>query len=247
MTIKELKALFEGCDENENVCIDDVNGKTIRICGGGERSVCGIVLSVHQEFPDEWFDQNGNEVRWINGVRVRLNYEPLNDDMELDLEEFGTREISLNLHDGWAVGEGVRLVYPKLADLTDEQIEKLDDLLGHRITESGNIGFDDVALEFGKVVKYTPPVKKLDRDSHLACESIQEVTLVAWPMIYGKDNEFDLDSRNVLETFRFWGMEFESWWMAHTEEWRDAHDYIEEVERFAQAKADGWITKLRRG
>lgn len=244
MTIKELKALFEGCDENENVCIDDMDGKTIRICGGGERSDCGIVLSVHQEFPDEWFDDNGNEVRWINGKRVRLNYEPLNDDMELDLGEFGIKEFSLELHDGWAAGGGVRLVYPKLADLTDEQIEKLDDLLGHRITESGFIGFDDVALEFGKVVKYTPPVKKLDSESNLICESIQNITIVAWPMIYGEDNPHDLNSMELLELFRTWGEQFEAWWINHTDEWVAEHDYIIEVENFAQKKADEYLESL---
>ena len=202
------------------------------------------MLSVHQEFPDTWFDDNGNEVRWINGKRVRLNYEPLNDDMELELEEFGIKEFSLELHDGWAAGGGVRLVYPKLADLTDEQIEKLDDLLGHRITESGFIGFDDVALEFGKVVKYTTPVKKLDRESHLICESIQNITIVAWPMIYGKDNPHDLNSMELLELFRSWGEQFEAWWINHPDKWVAEHDYIIEVENFALKKADEYLESL---
>lgn len=245
MKVKDIKDLIKGVVDGENVCIEDVNGRIIQIVGFSERSDCGIALSTRQEFPESWFDKNDNEVRWIHGKRVVLNYEETEDQIEVDLGDFGYKEVTLKLHDGWATGEGVRMEYPKLADITDELIEKLDDLLGHRISDSGFIGFDDVVLELGTVAEYTPPMKHLDNDSHLICESIQEVTLVAWPMIYGEDNKFDLNSSEVLETFRLWGAEFESWWMAHTEEWRDAHDYTYEVENFAQKKAVEWIEQLK--
>lgn len=89
------------------------------------------------------------------------------------------------------------------------------------------------------------PVKRLDRDSALICESIQEVTLVAWPMIYGENNDNDLDSREVLDLFRTWGEEFESWWINHDEEWICSHDYISEVEHFAEQKAAAYLESLK--
>lgn len=48
----------------------------------------------------------------------------------------------------------------------------------------------------------------------MICETVQYITIDAWPAIYGKDNEHDLDSRDVLEEFRHWGEEFEKWWMS---------------------------------
>lgn len=241
MTIKEMKALFEGCDENENVCIDDANGRAIRIWGGGERSDCGIVLSVLQEFPVEWFDDNGNEVRWIHGKRVELRYEDVEDELEVDCGEFGWKTVNLQLHDGWGAGEGVVIHYPTLDALTEEQMEGLDNALGRRISDSGFIGYDDVAVVLGRLHKYAPPVKRAD---DLICESIQEVTLVAWPMIYGEDNKLDIDSREVLETIRRWGEEFEAWWINHPEEWICQHDYVAEVGHFAQQKAAEFIKQI---
>lgn len=101
------------------------------------------------------------------------------------------------------------------------------------------VDFDENELEEER------PVKRLDHDSALICESIQEVTLVAWPMIYGKDNPHDLSSTEVLETFRRWGEEFESWWINHDEAWISEHDYTEEVELFAEKKATEYINSIK--
>ena len=206
-----------------------------------KRSDCGIVLSVRQEFPGEWFDDGGNEVRWIHGKRVVLNYEDIKDELEINCGEFGWKTVNLQLHDGWGAGDGVVLHYPTLDELTEEQIESLDEALGHRISDSGFIGYDDVAVLLGKLHKYTPPVERVN---DLIAESIQEVTLAAWPMIYGDDNKYDLDSREVLETFRRWGEEFEAWWINHSEEWICSHDYLAEAEHFAEQRAAKWIERL---
>lgn len=96
-----------------------------------------------------------------------------------------------------------------------------------------------------EVVETKPPVKRLDHDSALICESIQEVTLVCWPMIYGENNDHDLDSREILDLFRAWGEEFESWWINHDEEWICEHDYIAEVEHFAEQKATAYLESLK--
>lgn len=84
----------------------------------------------------------------------------------------------------------------------------------------------------------------MDNKMDLICESVQEVTLVAWPIIYGEDNKHDLDSRMVLSLCRGWGEEFENSWLSHSSEWRDSHDYISEVESFAEKKALEYLSYL---
>lgn len=75
---------------------------------------------------------------------------------------------------------------------------------------------------------------------HLLGESIQEVTLCAWPIVWA-DNKYDQDSRDVLEMLRDWAEEFEDWWMSHDEDWKDLNDYVEEVWKFTEKKAKDYI------
>ena len=76
----------------------------------------------------------------------------------------------------------------------------------------------------------------MTNEMHLLGESIQEVTLAAWPVVYGEDNKYDLDSRFVLSELRDWAEEFENWWMSHDEDWREDHDYLEEIWAFTEKK-----------
>lgn len=87
-------------------------------------------------------------------------------------------------------------------------------------------------------------IPALDRKMHLLGESIQEVTLAAWPVIYGDDNPYDLSSMEVLETIRRWGWEFENWWLGHTDEWIETHDYIEEIVKFTDKKCQEYLKEL---
>lgn len=84
----------------------------------------------------------------------------------------------------------------------------------------------------------------MDKNTHLICESVQEITLAAWPVIYGNDNKYDIDSRVLLETFRNWGEEFEDWWMSHDEDWIDSHDYLEEIYDFADKKIGAYLRAI---
>ena len=81
----------------------------------------------------------------------------------------------------------------------------------------------------------------MDRQSHLICENAQWITLYAWPTVYGEDNQYDLDSRNVMEMFRSWAEEFEAWWQSHDEDWQDMADYPEEIDAFAEKKVTEFI------
>ena len=74
-------------------------------------------------------------------------------------------------------------------------------------------------------------------------EVIQDVTLTAWPLLYGESNPFDLDSRALLQEMRGWALEFHNQW-----ENDDPHeeDYMLAVEQFASKKAIDYREPLLR-
>lgn len=80
----------------------------------------------------------------------------------------------------------------------------------------------------------------MTREMHLLGESIQEVTLCAWPIVWA-DNKYDQDSRGVLEMLRDWAEEFEAWWKSHDEDWMDATDYVDEIYKFTEKKSKEYI------
>lgn len=82
-------------------------------------------------------------------------------------------------------------------------------------------------------------------EMHLLGESIQEVTLCAWPVVWA-GNKYDQDSRDVLETLREWAEEFENYWNAHDEEWMDTHDYRIEIWGFTDKKAQEYIKRFEK-
>jgi len=164
MKAKELKALLEGVDDNANVVIADCEDAILQIVGGGEMSYGGIVLRTRQEFPDAWF-REGREVHWINGAGVIVKYVEETEDIEVVSKEFFGDEkehnFCLKYYDGYAEGEGLRMEYPKLADVTDDMIEEIDQYNGQQCTDSGYVCQRDVCMVFGKVVSYNPPQNPL--------------------------------------------------------------------------------------
>ena len=74
-----------------------------------------------------------------------------------------------------------------------------------------------------------------DNRKELLQETIQEVTLTAWPIMYGDNNPFDLDSRMVLGQIRMWAREFEEQWADQPDDMDS--DYLLAVEAFAEKKA----------
>ena len=84
----------------------------------------------------------------------------------------------------------------------------------------------------------------LTNDMHMLGETIQEITLYAWPIIYGPENKYDQDSRDVLGTIRDWAGDFECWWMTHDESWRDGHDYLEEIDAFTDKKCKEYLEEI---
>ena len=84
----------------------------------------------------------------------------------------------------------------------------------------------------------------MTQQMHLLGESIQEVTLRAWPTVYGEDNKYDQDSREVLRELRGWAEEFEKWWQSHDEVCKDITDYVIEVWRFTDKKVEEYLKRF---
>ena len=259
MKAKELKALLDGVNENADVLFQDVNGMLLEVIHGQvskDGDLECVYLNTRQEFPSAWFDPDTDEeFHWIHSAAVKLAKQEIEDEISISFNE---DPIKCLCNDGVAVrmSDGVPvLTYPKLSELTDEQIEKLDDELGGRISDSGFIGFDDVAVTLGKPIEPEKPKEepkkepkyKLDRDTHLLCESIQEVTLYAWPKVWD-NNKYDQDSRDVLKTLREWGAEFENYWQEQLdkdENYCDRHDYREEIWAFTEKKCQEYLEQFK--
>lgn len=80
----------------------------------------------------------------------------------------------------------------------------------------------------------------MDRNTHLLCEAVQEVTLAAWPVIWA-DNKYDQDSRYVLETLRYWAEEFENWWLSKDQDYIDTHDWLEAILAFTDIRCKEYL------
>ena len=83
----------------------------------------------------------------------------------------------------------------------------------------------------------------MTRQQSLLGETIQDVTLTAWPIVWA-DNKYDQDSRVVLEMLRDWAVEFENWWYGHDQEWRDKNSYYIEVNQFALRKSKVYVRQF---
>ncbi len=85
----------------------------------------------------------------------------------------------------------------------------------------------------------------MDTKTHLICETVQYITIDAWSAIYGAENEHDLDSRDLLLEFRYWGEEFEKFWMSLSEDDRESkYDYQLELEKFTDKKVKEYLSML---
>lgn len=254
MKVKVLRDAIANLPEDMEVVIADVEGACLEVV---QVSIAHpiVYIETRQEFPSAWFDEKTNqERRWINGSPVVLKPESMKYEYIMDIDG-REKEVELTLYDGYGEGKGIKVKYPKLEDLLDEQIEDMDKQLGGRISDSGYVALEDVCCCYAEVDNDTPPKEEpvpenpkpkieLTREMHLVCESIQEVTMRAWPKVWA-DNKYDQDSRNVLETLREWGVEFENWWLGHDEDWICDHDYLEEVWEFTDKKCEQYLEQFK--
>lgn len=156
MKVRALKEILASANDEENVVIDDVNYMCIAIVGGGERDDAGIHLRTQQEFPDTWFDRNGDEIDWaLHGIE-RITT-PEEDEMYINYaDETGGREVyaRATFYDGFAEGVGFKLTYPKMSELTPDLFRRIDECCGGRCTDSGCITPQDICVYCGKLVRF---------------------------------------------------------------------------------------------
>lgn len=155
MKVKELKAILNRADDEQNVVIDDVNDMVIAIVGGGEYSTAGIHLHTQQEFPAEWFDGD-EEIDWALHEIKRVTT-PEEDEMYINYaDETGGREVyaKATFYDGFAEGVGFKLTYPKMSELTSDLFHRIDECCGGRCSDSGCITPQDICMYCGELVQF---------------------------------------------------------------------------------------------
>lgn len=88
---------------------------------------------------------------------------------------------------------------------------------------------------------YQLRMNKVEQNEFLM-ETVQDITTVVWDMV--KDDPDGTDSREVFSLCRSWAEEFEKYWNSLVEQGvEDDHDYMLEVEEFAEKKANEYLER----
>lgn len=86
---------------------------------------------------------------------------------------------------------------------------------------------------------YQLRMNKVEEDTFLM-ETVQDITTIVWDAV--KDNPEGTDSRMVFSECRRWGEEFEKMWDGYVKAGEeDNHDYMLEVEEFAEKKVNEYL------
>ena len=89
--------------------------------------------------------------------------------------------------------------------------------------------------------RFQKQVNKVESNDFLM-ETVQDITTVVWDMV--KDDPDGTDSRVVFSLCRSWADEFEKYWISLVEQGvEDDHDYMLEVEEFAEKKANEYLER----
>ena len=183
MKVKELKELLKKANDEEDVFFADTDQNAVAIVDGNysDAHEC-VYLFTRHSFPDEWLDpETQSEKRVINGVKVSLS--PLKGEVaDLSLTNkkvFGDFEEHIHTfkcYDGYAECvnlAGLRMVYPKLAELTDEQLDDINDHVGGRCTDSKVVTPLDVCLLYG-TAQYSGIMNETNGHNEHLVEQINE-------------------------------------------------------------------------
>lgn len=104
--------------------------------------------------------------------------------------------------------------------------------------------FDTELKEFAekKLAEFTgsKPTKQMSESNEFLMETVQDITATAVQMVSKLANGYD--SRELFSECRLWGEEFEKMWNGYVEAGvEDDHDYMLEVEEFAEKKVNEYI------
>ena len=153
MKVKDLKKVIELCSDDNDVIVCDVNCNGLRTTDAWENAG-NLCISTTQEFPDVWYDANGKEIDWEFHDVKRVKEGCVDEIYLTDKKWFGDdveHRAVLNFMDGIAHGDGVLMKYPKVDELSTEQIRAIDEYCGGRIRDSLCITPFDVCLLYGKI------------------------------------------------------------------------------------------------
>ena len=170
----ELEVLQEMTTVVEHCWREDLMDGTIRSMSRDQ--VWALVRKWADEYNERYagFDYNANHTPLIDSVEAYVDamiedlqspYSQIakgenSQELEIEVSDervFGTEKgvsFLVTCYDGYAEGDGIRLEYPKLADLTPFELTEIDAHIGGRILDSGCVTFDDVCLKYGKVVSF---------------------------------------------------------------------------------------------
>lgn len=157
MKAKQLKEFLAGIPDDWDVAASDVDGKGINFVGFDKANPVAY-LTTAEEFPESWYDEYGIEVNYeknvLSGIKLCIDMVEHDDIYLHDPDTFGDgREfcVRMEFRDGIATGQSVVLTYPKLADLTKEQLYEINEYTDGKLTDANAVTPYDVALKFGKV------------------------------------------------------------------------------------------------
>ena len=157
MKAKELKKILEGANDEMDVFISDVDGSCLQVigCSVSNDHEC-VYLDTRQEFPDTWF-RDGAEVRWVGDGIIPADPNETEEIFMTDPDIFGNADevcLKLDFHDGYADSKeypGLRVNYPKLDEISDDDLYELDKYVGGRLSDSGCYTPYDIAIKYGKL------------------------------------------------------------------------------------------------
>lgn len=109
--------------------------------------------------------------------------------------------------------------------------------------------FDTELKEFAekKLAEFTgsKPTKQMSESNEFLMEAVQDITVVAVDIVSEATEEEGYDSRELFSECRLWGEEFEKMWNGYVEAGvEDDHDYMLEVEEFAEKKAKEYLKNI---
>lgn len=159
ITVKDLKLFLNNCTWGDNtpVVVCDSDGAELRVVGLHETNGNSFGIDIDQECPDCWFDDRGNEIDWSYHDISRITTEEHSEVLVVDPDIFGDageHSVLLTIQDGIAFSDDVTMTYPKLDELTYDQLREIDAYIGKRILRSGCVRPYDVCVKYGKIVDF---------------------------------------------------------------------------------------------
>ena len=152
----------------------------------------------------------------------------------------------------------VALALPKIAEankdfnvkevfaMLDKWVKEFTEYWGYECIacEHPDKDFDTELKEFveKKLNTLSLPTKQMPEKDEFLIEAIQDITTVAVDMVSKETEDEGYDSRELFSECRRWGEEFEKMWNGYVEAGEeDDHDYMLEVEEFAEKKAKEYL------